>query len=122
MPYDHKNVFAKILRGELSCQKVHETPFALAFHDIRPQAPLHIVVIPKGEFTNYIDFCKTASNEEMEGFWRAVGDTAKKMGADTSGGYRIISNAGVNAHQEVMHFHVHILGGRTLGAMLPTQY
>jgi histidine triad (HIT) family protein len=110
MPYDPKNIFAKILRGELSCQKVHETPHALAFHDIRPQAPIHVLVIPKGEYTSYIDFCRMASNEEMDAFWRAV-----------AGGYRLIVNSGVNAHQEVPHFHVHILGGRTLGAMVAPQ-
>jgi histidine triad (HIT) family protein len=120
MPYDPKNIFAKILRGELSCQKVHETPHALAFHDIRPQAPVHVLVIPKGEFSNYSEFCRMASNEEMDGFWRTVGDTAKKIGVD-AGGYRLIVNNGVNAHQEVPHFHVHILGGRTLGPMIAQQ-
>jgi histidine triad (HIT) family protein len=99
---------------------VHETPHALAFHDIRPQAPVHVLVIPKGEFSNYSEFCRMASNEEMDGFWRTVGDTAKKIGVD-AGGYRLIVNNGVNAHQEVPHFHVHILGGRTLGPMIAQQ-
>ncbi len=119
--YDPKNVFAKILRGELNCQKIAENPYALAFHDTRPQAPIHALVIPKGDFTNYIDFCRSATDEEMLGFWRLVGEVAKKVGADPTG-YRLIVNNGINAHQEVAHFHVHILGGRTLGGMLVPMY
>ncbi|MBI3420080.1 MAG: HIT domain-containing protein [Proteobacteria bacterium] len=117
--YDPKNVFAKMLRGEIPCQKIAENEHALAFHDHRPQAPIHVLVIPKGDFTNYIDFAAKATNEEMFSFWRLVGDVAKKVGA-TEGGYRLIVNNGVNAFQEVMHFHVHILGGRILGGMLPS--
>jgi diadenosine tetraphosphate (Ap4A) HIT family hydrolase len=119
MPYDPKNVFAKMMRGELQMQKIAENTHAVAFHDIRPQAPIHVLVIPKGEFTNYIDFSAKATNEEMSSLWRLVGDVAKKVGA-TEGGYRLIVNNGANAFQEVPHFHVHILGGRVLGAMLPS--
>lgn len=117
MSYDPNNIFAKILRGEIPCQKVFENEYALAFHDIRPQAPNHILAIPKGNYISLHDFSATASAEEITGFWRAVSHVAQLV-AVVEGGYRLISNHGENAHQEVPHCHVHILGGRALGAML----
>lgn len=115
--YDETNIFARILRGELPCNKVHETDHALAFHDINPQAPVHVLVIPKGGHVSMDDFCHNASTGEIAGFWRAVGETARILGL-TEGGYRILANQGEHAHQEVFHLHVHILGGRPLGPML----
>lgn len=117
MAYDDDNVFARILRGEIPCDKVHESEHALAFNDIHPQAPIHVLVIPKGRWVSFDDFGTGASDDEQGGFWRAVAEVARKVGAD-SGGYRLIANHGADAHQEVPHFHVHILGGRALGPML----
>ena len=117
MSYDSNNIFAKILRGEIPCKKAFENDQALAFHDISPQAPVHLLVIPKGPFVSLDDFTAKASAAEIEGFWRAVGQVAREAELVT-GGYRLISNHGTNAHQEVPHFHVHILGGRALGPML----
>ncbi len=115
--YDNNNIFAKILRGEIPCRKVHETDHALAFHDINPQAPVHVLVIPKGPYVSMDDFTRDATGEEIEGFWRAVGETARLLGIDGAG-YRILANHAAHAHQEVMHLHVHIFGGRPLGPML----
>jgi histidine triad (HIT) family protein len=117
MAYDDSNIFARILRGEIRCDKVHETEHALAFNDIHPQAPIHVLVIPKRRWVSMDDFGTGASGEEQAGFWRAVAEVARKVGAE-QGGYRLIANHGANAHQEVPHFHVHILGGRPLGPML----
>lgn len=117
MAYDPNNVFARILRGELPAKKVHEDDFALAFHDINPQAPVHVLVIPKGPYVSLADFSAKASDAEIAGFWRAVGRVARELGLEESG-YRILANHGANAHQEVPHFHVHIFGGRPLGPML----
>ena len=117
MPYDPNNIFAKILRGEIPCKKVFENECALAFHDISPKAPTHILVIPKGGYTDHNDFTSKASDAEIAGFERAVSEVARAAGVAETG-YRLISNAGINAHQEVPHYHVHILGGRALGAML----
>jgi len=115
--YDADNPFAKILRGELPCQKVHETKHALAFHDIRPQAPVHVLVIPKGAYVDMDDFTARASDAEVAGFFRAVGETARKLGV-VEAGYRILSNLGADARQEVFHLHVHIFAGRDLGGMI----
>ena len=115
--YDPNNIFAKILRGEIPCTKVFESDHALAFNDINPQAPVHVLVIPKGAYVSLDDFSQSASDAEIAGLWRAVGETARMMEA-TDGGYRILANHGPNAHQEVPHFHVHILAGRPLGPML----
>lgn len=115
--YDDSNIFARILRGELPCNKAHETEHALAFHDINPQAPVHVLVIPKGRYASMDDFCRDASAEEIAGLWRAVGETARALGL-AEGGYRILANHGGHAHQEVFHLHIHILGGRPLGPML----
>jgi histidine triad (HIT) family protein len=115
--YDPSNIFAKILRGEIPCKKIFENEHALSFNDITPQAPTHILVIPKGPYASYDDFVGSASDEEIAGFHRAV--VASINSADIiATGYRLISNAGVNAHQEVPHYHIHIVGGRDLGAML----
>ena len=117
MTYDPDNIFAKILRGEIPCRKALENDYALAFHDIRPQAPVHILVMPKGAYISLDDFTAKAGTAEIEGFRRAVGQAAREADV-AAGGYRLISNHGGNAHQEVPHFHVHILGGRALGPML----
>lgn len=115
--YDDTNIFARILRGELPCNKVHETDFALAFHDINPQAPVHVLVVPKGPYVSMDDFCQNASADEIAGLWRAVGETARTLEL-VEGGYRVLANHGGHAHQEVFHLHIHILGGRPLGPML----
>jgi diadenosine tetraphosphate (Ap4A) HIT family hydrolase len=116
-PYDSANIFAKILRNEIPCKKIYEDEFALAFHDIRPQAPVHALVIPKGDFVSSADFCANAPEYLIIGFHRAVAHVAKELGLEDTG-YRLISNMGWDSHQEVPHYHVHILGGRKLGAML----
>lgn len=117
MAYDRNNVFARILRGEIPCTKVFEDQHVLAFRDINPQAPTHIVVIPKGEYASIDDFSANASEEELAGFLRAIGRIAKAEGV-AEGGYRILANHGEAAHQEVPHFHLHLFGGRDLGPML----
>lgn len=117
MSYDPNNVFARILRGEIPCRKVHETKHSLAFHDINPLAPTHVLVVPKGAYVHLDDFTAKASEEELADFIRAVGDTARLLGVQAEG-YRILANNGANAHQEVPHLHVHIFGGRPLGSML----
>ena len=113
MAYDRNNVFAKILRGELPCKKVYENDHALAFHDINPLMPVHVLVIPKGEYVTLHDFTSAASPEAQAGFMQAIGETARLAGV-TDDGYRIVANNGVNANQEVQHFHVHIFGGRPI--------
>jgi len=118
MAYDANNVFARILRGEIPCKKVHEDAHVLAFHDINPQAPVHILVVPKGAYVSLDDFSARASDAEIVAFTRALGAIARAQGVDRSG-YRILANHGVDAHQEVPHFHVHIFGGRQLGRMIP---
>ena len=116
-PYDPDNIFARILREELPCRKVHEDEHALAFHDINPQAPLHILVIPKGAYVSWDDFSARASDAEIAGFVRAVGKVARDAGL-VEPGYRLLANTGPDSHQEVPHLHVHIFAGRPLGAML----
>jgi diadenosine tetraphosphate (Ap4A) HIT family hydrolase len=116
--YDRNNVFAKILRGEIPCQKVLEDAHVLAFRDIKPQAPVHVLVIPKGEYVSADDFSLKASPEEIAALFRAVGKIARDLGLDKNG-YRILANHGDDAHQEVPHFHIHIFGGKPLGRMLP---
>jgi diadenosine tetraphosphate (Ap4A) HIT family hydrolase len=115
--YDKDNIFAKILRGEIPCTKVYEDDFALAFPDINPQAPTHVLVIPKGDYVSWSDFSANAPDDLMAGFIKAVGATAKELGLEY-GGYRILVNTGKNANQEVPHLHVHIFGGKNLGPML----
>ena len=118
MAYDRDNIFAKILRGEIPCQRVYEDEWALAFRDINPLAPVHVLVIPKGEYVSMDDFTAKASPEEIAGFFKAVGETARRLGV-ASDGYRFLANVGRNANQEVQHLHVHIFGGAPLGRMLP---
>jgi len=117
MAYDPSNIFARILRGELPCRKVYESEHALAFHDINPQAPVHVLVIPKGAYVSMADFSATATDAEMAGFVRAIGETARLLGV-VEPGYRILANHGPDSHQEVPHLHVHIFAGRRLGPML----
>ncbi|MBX9748388.1 MAG: histidine triad nucleotide-binding protein [Roseococcus sp.] len=116
-PYDPQNIFARILRGEIPCKRVHEDAFALAFHDINPQAPTHVLVIPKGPYVSAADFHADASSEEIAGFWRAVGLVAKSLGLETTG-HRLLANMGPDSGQEVPHFHVHVFGGKPLGRMI----
>ena len=117
MAYDRNNVFARILRGELPCTKVYEDAHVLAFRDIHPQAPVHVILIPKGEYMSADDFAAEASEVEQAAFMRAIGRIARQEGI-VEGGYRILANHGTAAHQEVPHFHLHIFGGRDLGPML----
>lgn len=117
MAYDPNNVFAKILRGEIPCRKIYEDDFALAFHDVNPQAPVHALIIPKGEYVSMADFSERAPDALLAGFFRAVGKVAKTLGVAESG-YRILANHGTDSHQEVPHFHVHVFGGAGLGRML----
>lgn len=117
MAYDPENVFAKILRGEIPCTRVYEDDHALAFEDINPQAPVHVLVIPKGAYVSMDDFSAAASDAEIAGFFRAVGAVARGLEL-ANPGYRILANHGDDGMQEVPHFHVHIFGGRKLGPML----
>ncbi|MBB3861459.1 diadenosine tetraphosphate (Ap4A) HIT family hydrolase [Novosphingobium hassiacum] len=116
-PYDDQNIFAKILRGEIPNQTVYQDDFALAFHDINPQAPTHVLVIPKGAYVSWDDFSAKASDAEIAGFVRAVGKVARDMGL-VAPGYRLLANAGTDSHQEVPHLHVHLFAGKPLGPML----
>ena len=116
-PYDRDNIFARILRGEIPNKTVYEDEWALAFYDIAPQAPVHILVIPKGEYVSWDDFSARASAEEIAGFVRAVGHVARKEGL-VAPGYRLLANTGRESGQEVPHLHVHLFGGRPLGPML----
>ena len=117
MAYDPQNVFARILRGEIPCKKVYEDDWALAFHDINPQAPVHVLVIPKGAYVSSQDFGETASDAEIAGFFRAVSTVAAQLGLPADG-YRILANTGLHGHQEVPHFHIHLFGGAPLGRMI----
>ncbi len=116
-PYDDANIFARILRGEIPNRTVFEDEWALAFHDIAPQAPLHVLVIPKGPYVSLADFTAHATDAEIAGFFRAVGAVARLLELETPG-YRILANMGEHAGQEVPHFHVHVFGGRPLGRMV----
>jgi histidine triad (HIT) family protein len=116
-PYDNQNIFAKILRGEIPNSTVFENDHVLAFQDINPQAPYHVLVIPKGPYVSWDDFSANASDIEIIEFTRAVGLIAREAGL-VEPGYRLLANTGTNSHQEVPHLHVHILAGRPLGALL----
>lgn len=116
-PYDPNNIFAKILRGEIPADKVYEDAFALAFHDIHPQAPHHVLVIPKGAYVSWDDFSARADDTEIAGFVRAVGAVARDAGL-VAQGYRLLANVGLDSGQEVPHLHVHLFGGRAMGPML----
>jgi len=117
LPYDDQNVFAKILRGEIPNKTVYEDEWALAFHDIAPQAPVHVLVIPKGPYVSWDDFSERASADEIAGFVRAVGHVAREQQL-VAPGYRLLANTGRNSGQEVPHLHVHLFGGGPLGPML----
>lgn len=117
MAYDDNNIFAKILRGEIPCKKVFEDDHALAFHDINPLTPVHVLIVPKGAYVSMDDFTAYASAAEIEGFFRAVGQVARELGV-AADGYRLIANTGRYGQQEVPHLHVHIFGGAKLGGMI----
>jgi diadenosine tetraphosphate (Ap4A) HIT family hydrolase len=118
MAYDPNNIFARIIRGEIPCKKVHEDEHTLAFHDINPLTPAHILVIPKGAYVSMNDFSAHASDVEIAALFRAVGKVAELAGV-AEDGWRMLSNIGENGHQEVPHLHIHVFGGRKLGHMLP---
>ena len=115
--YDDDNIFARILRGEISSTKVYEDEWAYAFHDIHPQARVHVLIIPKGRYVSWDDFSATASAEEIAGFVRAVGTVAREHGL-VEPGYRLLANIGPHGGQEVPHLHVHLFGGEPLGRMI----
>lgn len=117
--YDNNNIFAKILRAEIPSKKIIETAHTLSFHDAFPKAPVHALVIPKGEYLNLTDFTARASDIEIIDFWRTVYQVIELLELQDSG-FRMISNSGSNGGQEVPHFHIHICGGKKLGAMLPS--
>lgn len=117
LPYDDSNIFARILRGELPCRKVYEDEHVLAFHDINPQAPVHILVIPKGAYVSWDDLSERGSDEEIAALVRAVGKIARDQGL-VAPGYRVLANVGLDSHQEIAHLHIHIFAGRPLGPML----
>lgn len=115
--YDSNNVFAKILRGEVPCKKVYEDAHVLAFEDIKPEATVHVLVIPRSQYASFNDFARNAPPETIAAFWASVQNVAESLGL-TKSGYRLITNHGPDASQTVHHFHVHILGGKPLGALL----
>ena len=115
--YDENNIFAKILRSEIDCNKIKENNHALAFLDINPQAPIHILVIPKNPYINIYDFNKNASSIEILMFWELV-NSITDYKCITNNGFRIISNSGKDGNQDVSHFHLHVLGGKNLGRMI----
>lgn len=115
--YDPQNVFAKILCGEIPSKRVFENEYAIAFHDIAPVAPIHVLVIPRGAYISWADFSATASDAEIAGFVRAVGQVARDLGLEAPG-YRLLANMGEHSGQEVPHLHVHLFGGRPMGPML----
>jgi histidine triad (HIT) family protein len=117
LAYDEQNIFAKILRGEIPNRTVYEDEYVLAFHDINPQAPVHVLVIPKRTYVSWDDFSARGSDIEIAGFVRAVGKVARDLGL-VAPGYRLLANTGFDAHQEVPHLHVHIFGGKPLGPLL----
>ncbi|HEV7234062.1 MAG TPA: HIT domain-containing protein [Sphingorhabdus sp.] len=117
LPYDDQNIIAKILRGEIPNSTVYENEWALAIHDINPQAPVHVLVIPKGAYVSWDDFSANASDAEILDLSRAIGESARKLDLVKSG-YRLITNTGLDSHQEIPHLHVHILGGKALGPLL----
>ena len=117
LPYDDQNIFAKILRDEIPSKRVYEDEWAIAFHDINPQAPTHILVIPRGAYVSWDDFSARAPDAEIAGFVRAIGKIARDQGL-VAPGYRLLANTGQHSGQEVPHLHVHLFGGQPLGPML----
>jgi histidine triad (HIT) family protein len=120
MAYDNNNVFAKILRGEIPCQKIDEDEHTLSFADINPQALVHILVIPKGAYCDWTDFAMNASAMEITAFTKAINRVAELTGISKTG-YRVISNNGLDSHQEVPHLHMHVLGGAPVGPLVLTK-
>ncbi len=120
MPYDDQNIFAKILRGEIPCNKIYEDKFVLSFHDINPQKKIHALVIPKGKYIDLDDFSLNASSDEIVGFLKGINTVAKKLGisVDTGSGYRALANIGDHGGQEVPHLHFHLFGGEVVGKMV----
>ncbi len=120
MTYDDNNIFAKILRGEIPCKKIYEDDYVLSFHDINPQKKLHVLVIPKGKYTDLDDFSQNASPDEMVGLLKGINFVAKKLGIslDNGKGYRALANIGEHGGQEVPHLHFHLFGGEKIGKMV----
>lgn len=118
MTYDKNNIFARIIRGEIPGKKVFEDENVLAIEDIAPAAPVHVLIMPKGEYVSFDDFSSKASPDKIVHFFKAIGTIAKMLKVDANG-YRLIANHGKDASQSVAHFHVHLIGGRALGALLP---
>ena len=120
MVYDDNNIFAKILRGEIPCNKIYEDDFVLSFHDINPQKKIHVLVIPKGKYVDLDDFSQNASTKEMVGLFKGINAVAKKLGisVDVGKGYRALSNIGGDGGQEVPHLHFHLFGGEIIGKMV----
>ena len=116
-PYDPSNIFARVLRGEIPATRVFEDEWAIAFHDINPQAPTHLLVIPRGAYVSWDDFSARASDAEIAGFVRAVGTVARAAGL-VEPGYRLLANTGPDSHQQVPHLHVHLFAGASLGPLL----
>lgn len=119
MTYDSTNVFAKILKGQIPCQKVYESEDVLAFYDLYPKTPIHVLVIPKGPYCDFTHFCQSAPKSEVAEFFSHVAAIVKELGLPEKG-YRLIVNAGAHGGQEVPHFHVHILAGKPIGPMVNT--
>ena len=117
MVYDDTNIFARVLRGEIPCDRVYEDDFALAFRDINPQTPTHVLVIPKGAYVSFDDFTATAPAAEIAGLLRATGEIARRLGV-AEAGYRVLANTGRDGRQEVPHFHLHLFAGQDLGRMI----
>ena len=120
MSYDNNNIFAKILRGEIPCDKIYEDDFVLSFHDINPQKKIHALVIPKGRYVDLDDFSKNASSEEIVGLFKGITKVANKLGisVDNGKGYRALANIRENGGQEVPHLHFHLFGGEKVGKMV----
>ena len=121
MEYDKNNIFAKILRGKIPCKKIYEDNYVLAFHDVNPQKKIHVLVVPKGEYVNLDDFSSNATEKEIVGLIKGIGEVAKKLGVSEAvkgEGYRSLVNVGANGGQEVPHLHFHIFGGEKVGKMV----
>ena len=120
MTYDDNNIFAKILRGEIPCNKIYEDEYVLSFHDINPQKKIHALVIPKGKYINVDDFSQNATPDEMVGLFKGINMVAKKLNisVDTGKGYRALANIGEDGGQEVPHLHFHLFGGEKVGKMV----
>tara|TARA_Y100001970_G_scaffold138150_1_gene170017 strand:+ start:2972 stop:3337 length:366 start_codon:yes stop_codon:yes gene_type:complete len=120
MSYDDNNIFAKILRGEIPCNKIYEDEYVLSFHDINPKKKIHVLVIPKGKYTDLDDFNQNASSQEMIGLLKGINSVAKKLGISSKigNGYRALANIGEHGGQEVPHLHFHLFGGEKVGKMV----